>query len=138
MLQSKNALYPFTKTQITAINTSAGLINFYYDNIFNGTFPSRVVIGFVDSEAVAGSYMLNPFNFEHFNLNQICLFVDNVPVSGNVMKLNFDRSHGRTIIPAFNSLFSVTNKSRRDAGNDIDRTLYASDKSLHCMYIVLK
>lgn len=138
MLQSKNALYPFTKTQIMPINMSAGLINFNYDNIFNGMGPSRVVIGFVDSEAVAGSYQLNPFNFEHFNLNQICLFVDNVPVSVNVMKLNFDRSHGRTIIPAFNSLFSVTNKSRRDAGNDIDRASYASDNSLHFMYIVLK
>jgi hypothetical protein len=62
--------------------------------------PSRVVIGFVDSEAVAGSYKLNPFNFEHFNLNQIYLFVDNIPVSGNVMKLNFDGSQGRTLIPA--------------------------------------
>lgn len=135
MLQSKNALYPFTKTQITPINMSAGLIHLNYDNICNGMVPSRVVIGFVDSEAVAGCYKLNPFNFEHFNLNQICLFVDNVPVSGNVMKLNFEGSHGRTIILAFNSLFSVTNKSRRDAGNAIDRTSYAGGNSLYCFEI---
>jgi hypothetical protein len=70
-LQSKKALYPFTKKHITPINISAGLISFNYDNSFNGMFPSRVAIGFIDSEAVAGSYQLNPFNFKHFNLNQI-------------------------------------------------------------------
>lgn len=92
------------------------------------------VIGFVDSEAVAGSYKLNLFNCEYFNLNQICLFVDNGPVSDNVMKLGFNGSYGWTIIPVFNSLISVTSKSRRDAGNDIYRTSYA----VATVYIGLK
>jgi hypothetical protein len=47
------------------------------------------------------------------------------------MKLNFDGRQGRTIIPAFNSLFSVTNKSLRDAGNAIERTSYAGGNSLY-------
>jgi hypothetical protein len=51
------------------------------------------------------------------------------------MKLSFNGNHGWTIIPAFNSLISVTNKSRRGAGNDIYRTSYAGGNSLYCFEI---
>jgi hypothetical protein len=42
---------------------------------------TRVVIGFVDSEAAAGNYTLDPFNFQHFSLRQITLKLNQVPVS---------------------------------------------------------
>ena len=103
--------------------------------MFQGQRPLRCCIAFVKSQAAAGNYQLNPYNFHHFNLTQIGLFVDGIPVGGNVLKLNFDSSSGRTIIPAYNSLVEVTNKWMRDADNQIDRTDYAGGYALYCFEI---
>lgn len=81
-----------------------------------------MVVGFINALGAAGEYTKNPFNFQHFNVNQIGLFVDNVPVSGNVMRLNFNTTSGRTIIPAFNNMFEVTDKWLHDSGIQIGRS----------------
>jgi hypothetical protein len=129
-LKTTNAKYPFTRTEVRLISIAAGSLSFNYNNLFNGLRPIRVVIGFVDSEAVAGSYALNPFNFQHFSLSQITLKLNQVPVSGNIMQLNYN-APGRTIVPAFTSMFEVTNKLIRDAGNALSRDDVSGGCSLY-------
>ena len=119
-LKTTNAKYPFTRTEVRLISIAAGSLSFNYNNLFNGLRPTRVVIGFVDSEAAARSYTLDPFNFQHFSLSQITLQLNQVPVSGNIMQLNYN-APGRTILSAFTSMFEVTNKLMRDAGNALSR-----------------
>lgn len=70
-LQKVPARYPFTRTELRLISIPAGSLNFNYNNLFNGLRPTRCCIGFVDSSSTSGSYALNPFNFQHFNLSQI-------------------------------------------------------------------
>lgn len=132
IMKTTNAKYPYTKTEVKLLTIPNGNISFTYDNLFQGLRPNRCCIAFVKSLAVSGNFQLNPFNFDNFNLTQIGLFVDGVPVGGNVMKLNFDASSGRTIIPAYNSMFEVTNKWMRDADNQIDRIDYAGGYALYC------
>jgi hypothetical protein len=62
-----------TEFSMCLISIAAGSVSFNYNNLFNGLRPTRVVIGFVDSEAAAGNYTLDPFNFQHFSLRQITL-----------------------------------------------------------------
>jgi hypothetical protein len=88
----------------------AGNMSFTYDNLFQGLRPNRLCVGFINAEAGTRNYHLNPYNFRHFNLTQIGLFVDSVPVEGNVMKLNFNAKSGRTIILAYNNMFEITSK----------------------------
>ena len=135
IMKSVNAKYPFTRTEVKLLTIPAGNISFTYDNLFQGLRPNRCCIAFVKSMAASGDFKLNPYNFHHFNINQIALFVDSVPVGGNVMKLNFDSSSGRTVIPAYNSLFEITNKWMRDADNQVDRTDYAGGYALYCFEI---
>jgi len=135
ILKSVNAKYPFTKTEVKQIAVAAGTVNFAQDQLFQNIRPSRVVVGFVNALAAAGDYKKNPYNFQHFNLNQIGLFVDNVPVSGNVMRLNFDATSGRTIVPAFNNMFEVTDKWLRDSGNQLNRTDFVGGYALYCFEI---
>lgn len=135
IMKTTNAKYPFTKTEVKLLTIPAGNLSFTYDNLFQGLRPNRCCIAFVKSLAASGSYQLNPFNFHHFNLTQIGLFVDGVPVGGNVMKLNFDASSGRSIIPAYNSMFEITNKWMRDADNQIDRVDYAGGYAIYCFQI---
>ena len=63
--KSTTAKYPFTRTEVRLISIPGGCLHFNYNNLFNGLRPTRVVIEFVDSEAAAGNYTLNPFNFQH-------------------------------------------------------------------------
>jgi hypothetical protein len=130
-LKTTNAKHPFTRTEQRLISIAAGSLSFNYNNLFNGLRPTRVVIGFVDSEAAAGSYTLDPFNFQHFSLRQITLTLNKVPVSGNIMQLNYN-APGRTILPACTSMFEVTNKLMRDAGNALSRYDVAGECSLYC------
>ena len=135
ILRSVNCKYFYTKTELKQIAIAAGTVNFDQDQLFQNIRPNRVVVGFVNALAAAGDYTKNPFNFQHFNLNQIGLFVDNIPVSGNVMRLNFNSTSGRTIIPAFNSMFEVTDKWMRNSGNQLDRNDFAGGYALYCFEI---
>ncbi|KAJ8305205.1 hypothetical protein KUTeg_009160 [Tegillarca granosa] len=135
VLKHENAKYPFTRTEIKQVSIPAGQINFTFDNIFQGLRPNKVVVAFVKSEAVAGAWTLNPFNFHHFDLSQIGLFVDSVPVSGNIMKLNYDNTIGQTTIPAFTQMFEITDKWMCDSGNQLDRHDLAGGYALYCFEI---
>lgn len=135
IMKNTNAKYPFTRTEVKLLTIPAGNISYTYDNLFQGLRPNRCCIGFVKSAAASGNFQLNPFNFANFGLTQIGVFVDGVPVGGNVMKLNFNPSSGRTIVPAYNSMFEITNKLMRDADNQIDRVDYAGGYALYCFEI---
>jgi len=135
ILRTVNAKYPFTKTEVKQIAIAKGTANFDQDQLFQNIRPNRVVVGFVNALDAAGDYTKNPFNFQHFNLNQIGIFVDNVPVTGNVMRLNFNSASGRTIIPAFNNMFEVTDKWLQDSGNQLDRNDFSGGYGLFCFEI---
>lgn len=135
IMKTINAKYPFTKTEVKQIAIASGTVNFSQDQLFQNIRPNRIVVGFVDAKAAAGDYTKNPFNFQHFNLNQIGIYIDNVPVSGNVLRLNFDSRSGRTIIPAYNNMFEVSDKWMRDAGNQLDRNDFAGGYALYCFEV---
>lgn len=133
-LQSSNAKYPFTRTEVRLISIPAGSLSFNYNNLFNGVRASKCVIGFVNSSSASGSYSLNPFNFQHFDLSQISLKLNQVPVGGNVMQLNYGLP-SRTILPAYMSMFEVTNKLMKDSGNNLSRDDVAGGNALYCFDI---
>lgn len=133
-LQTTNARYPYTRTEVRLISIPAGSLSFNYNNLFNGLRPTRCVIAFTESASSSGSYTLNPFNFQHFNLSQITLKLNQVPVGGNIMQLNYEAT-SRAILPAFNSMFEVTNKWMRDSGNQLSRNDIAGGNALYCFEI---
>lgn len=59
-----------------------------WDNMFQGVRPNKQIVAFVDSAAVAETYSTITFNFKNYGLNLIGLYVDNVLVGGNSLKLN--------------------------------------------------
>ena len=107
ILKFVDTKHPFTKPEVKHIVIAAGTVNFDQDQLFQNIRPNRVVFGFINALGAAGDYTKNPFNFQHFNVNQIGLFVVNVPISGNVMRLNCNATSDRTIIPAFNNMFEA-------------------------------
>jgi len=47
-----------------------------HDKLFSGQLPTRIVIGLVSNRAFNRHLTSNPFNFQHFCLNEIALYLD--------------------------------------------------------------
>ena len=131
VLESTNAKYPFIKTEVKMMAIPRGQVNFTWDNCVNGIRPLRCVIGFVNSLAVSGAYTLNPWNFQHYNLSQITLSLDGLPVGGNPLRLSFDDDNGISTVPALVNLLETTGKWMADSGNAIDRDDIAKGIALY-------
>ena len=47
-----------------------------HEKLFSGQQPTRVVVGLVDNRAFNGHLENKPFNFKHYNLSEISLYLD--------------------------------------------------------------
>jgi len=83
ILEKVPAKYPYINTDVKMMAIPQGQVSFTWNNVFQDVRPKKIIIGFVSSRAVAGDFKLSPWNFQHFNLNQIAVMVDGNPVSGN-------------------------------------------------------
>ncbi len=122
--------YPIKRVEMKSLSVPIGTTVFG-QAINHGNLPARVVIGMVSSNAFAGSYMLNPYNFQHFGLTSIGLTVDGEAVPSQKLDLDFV---GGNTVEGYNTLFTGIDKLYD--GNDIDRndynrgyTLFAYDLS---------
>ena len=108
-----------------------GQISFTWDNIFQGSRPNKIIIGLVNANAVAGSYTLNPFNFKNYDVRQITLLCDGIPVGGGPIKVNYDKSQGESVVPAYVSLLQVSGQWMQNVGNGIDRDEIGSGYAIY-------
>jgi len=97
------------------------------DKLFSGQLPTRIVIGLVSNRAFNGHLTSNPFNFQHFGLNEIALYLtDNSstprPIQPNEME---------QYIRAYDSLFAGTGRQCRDEGLFISREDYCNGYALY-------
>lgn len=125
MLETTTAKYPFKKSTVKMYSLAKGLLNISIENMFSGTRPDRLYVAFVSSQAVAGDFTKNPFNFQHYNINQIALYSDGIPVGNTPIKLTFDSVNGDSIVSAFVNLFDNAGKWYFDGGNAINRKQFA-------------
>lgn len=92
LLQSGlSAQYPYSATDIKQFTIATGNQSFIEENVFLGQVPSRVIIGLVSNAAFAGEYKMNPYMFQHFNLNYISVTVNNMPIPIKGMNLDFPK-----------------------------------------------
>ena len=47
-----------------------------WDNAFQGQIPNRIFVGMVENVSFTGQYDKNPYNFKHFNLSSIGIYVN--------------------------------------------------------------
>jgi len=85
----------------------------------SGQLPTRLVVGLLDNSAFNGCRDRNPFNFQHYNLSDILVYLDGQQQhSLKPIHPNFEESQ---FVLAYNNLFSGTCKLNRDEGNHISR-----------------
>jgi hypothetical protein len=87
----------------------------------------RLIVGLVDNRAYNGDRERNPFNFQHFSLTEIGIYLDGQLYGLKPLKPDFSAGQ---YIAAYSGLFGGTNKINRDEGNNISRSDYASGYAL--------
>ena len=75
-LKKSPAIYSYWKSDFKTFGIPAGSYTFSTDDLFHGFVPDKLIVAFVLSSAYSGDYALNPFDFQHFNLNFLELAVD--------------------------------------------------------------
>ena len=127
-LSKTTAKYPLTRVEVKAITMHSGIHGETLDNIILGQLPKRIIIGFVNNKAFNGDRAFNPFNFEHFNINFLCLYVDGVQVPSKPLQPNF---RDNRYIDAYHTLFSGTGVHFLNQGNQISRESYPNG---YCLF----
>jgi hypothetical protein len=128
-LENGTAKYPIRRTVCKAFAVPQQYLDVSHEKLFSGQLPTRLVIGLVDNRAFNGDRTRNPFNFQHFDVSEIALYLDGQQQHA-VRPLQPDYGHG-LYMRAYNSLFSGTGKNFNDEGLYISREDYANGYALY-------
>lgn len=60
-----------------------------FDNIYLGEIPNRIAFGMLTDAALTGGYQQNPFNFQHFGVNYLALYVNGELIPSRPFQPNF-------------------------------------------------
>jgi len=100
-----------------------------HEKLFSGQLPTRTVIGLVDNRAFNGSRDHNPFNFHHYNVSEISLYLDGQQQYAlKPLQPNYNEG---LYVRTYNGLFVGTNKINRDECNFITREDYKGGYALY-------
>ena len=127
-LERGNAKYPLHRVVCKTFTVPGGNLDCSQENLFSGQLPTRLVIGCVDNDAFNGNYEKNPFNFKHYGLSQIKVYLDGQQQSIRPLEPDFANNQ---YISAYMTLFTGTGKQFIDEGNQIQREDYARGYTLY-------
>ena len=127
-LEGGNAKYPIRRAVCKTYTIPTGNLDHTQENLFTGQLPTRLVIGCVDNDAFNGRYSKNPYNFKHYDLRQLKVYLDGQQHSLIPIEPNFAANH---YITAYANLFAGTGKLMKDEGTDIRREDFGSGYALY-------
>ena len=88
-LDKLNASYPITHSKLFTYTIPKGQKSFRKDDLFPSSNPKLLMVAMVTNEAYNGTLDLNPFNFQHFDLDEISLLVNGKSYPGPLYKPDF-------------------------------------------------
>jgi len=128
-LERGTAKYPIRRVVCKSFAVPQNYRDVSHEKLFSGQLPSRVVIGLVTNQAFNGHAGSNPFNFQHFNMNEIALYLDGQQQHA-IRPIQPDYEH-ELYIRAYNSLFAGTGKLCKDEGLFISREDFGNGYALY-------
>jgi hypothetical protein len=126
-LEVSNAKYMINKRFIVSSTITKGTMDIILDNIHNGILPRRAFVVFLSHNAYNGSYALNPFNYQHFNLTYLAFYQNGVQYPEKAFQPDF--KNGK-YIREYLSMFEATNQTISDSCITIDRKSYAKGNTI--------
>ena len=74
-LEMETVKYPITQGECKTCTVSSGTRNHAEENLYSDQIPKRILIGFVKNSCLNGTYQTNQFQFEHFDMDPVALWV---------------------------------------------------------------
>ena len=127
-LENGMANYPIRRVICKTFTVPKGYLDVSHEKLFTGQLPSRLIIGCVDNASFNGDVSKNPFNFKHFSLSEIMVYLDGQQHGIKPLTSNYAKG---LYVSSYMSLFSGTGKANRDEGNEISRSDFANGFTLH-------
>jgi len=128
-LERSPAKYPIRRVVCKFFTIRQNCLDVSHEKLFSGELPTRIVIGLFDNRAYNGDRQRNPFNFQHFNLSEIAVYLVGQQQHA-VRPVQPDYGHG-LYIRAYNSMFIGTSKLCKDEGLYISREDYSDGYALY-------
>ena len=102
-----NAKYPMKKVLVKPIALEYNSPSQILSNVHHGIMPNRVVLAFVATEKMYGTYSTNPFQFDHFNIESLCVKIasQTVPYS-SPLEFKPETADKFDVTEAYSTLFS--------------------------------
>ncbi|XP_053205603.1 uncharacterized protein F54H12.2-like [Panonychus citri] len=126
-LEKIPAKYFIVRNELKAFALNPGSKDYSFENVHNGIFPRRMIIGIVNSKAFSGEIELNPFKFEHYKCNHISLNVDGVMIPSIPYKPDFI---AKTAVREYIDLFKALDQSEGIPQIDIKYSEFCERKTL--------
>ena len=127
ILQQKAETYHITPVECKVIHLPPGQKSFTRDNLFLGQLPNRILLGLVDNREFNSDISLNPYNFQHCNLNYLAVHLD-----GQVPWVPLQPSFsGSSYIRAFYAQFTGGDGISSNTGNTIGRLQFVNGHALY-------
>lgn len=117
-LLKTNAKYPIREIKMKYFTKSTGRTDLSELNLINGVIPRKIVVGLVSSRAFTGIKSANPFNFHHFNIQNLVLRVNNKAMPFENIEMDFENDN---VGQGYFVLLHGTNRLYRN--KDADLTL---------------
>ena len=129
-IEKTTAKYPIKRVLMKDIVIPYESKRFVLQGFHTGVMSTRIVMGFLNNVAASGSYELNPFNFQHYKLNEVLVKVSNqlVPYQKS-LKLEFKPDYKFGTSNALEGYYSLF-KNIREAPNDITYNDYFNGNTL--------
>ena len=117
-LSVNNALYSYNHTEIRKIPITTNSVQFELQDLFTGRLPDKLIVMFVKTDALQGSYKKNPFNFEHFTIQNLKLTVNGNDVYQCYSDMDFENND---YTEAFREMYNQLGNGFTDSGLFINK-----------------
>lgn len=87
------AIFPYMKSVVKNFTIPHGVQTWSIDTLYVNEIPDTLIVGMVSSDAYTGSYSLNPFHFQHFNLTNLTFYIEGHPLNTCSFSPDFTTKH---------------------------------------------
>ena len=124
-----NAKYSIDRVCLKNFSIPLGTRVCNQENLFLGQIPKYVVIAFVDNDGFTGSYEHNPFRFQHYDTEFLCLHVDGQSYPSKPFQPDFGHSQ---YVREYLQLVETTGRYLKDRPLGITRKEFGQGYTLFC------
>ena len=86
--------YPVTEAEVKTFSIPSGLSSVSIDNVITGVVPSFIVVGLVKSSSYSGTLTSSFTRFQHFDLSEMQVLLNNQTVGMTSIPFNFKNTAG--------------------------------------------